>query len=457
MKDLSRLGRDHITVDLLVDSYSRAEIRFIAVDDNFDTINGVDEFLLPFRNILNELYAQDTSRKIHSVMKNKGLSGKHLATNPPYGYLKDPSDKDKWVVDPEAADVIRRIFKMAIGGMTPNAIARTLREEQVDMPGIHQAKMGQGVYALHKFADPYKWSNTVVSKILSRREYLGHTLNFKTKKHFKERKSHYVPESQWVEFPDTHEAIIDAETFQKAQEALKDQKTDRYTKRKRKVETNHPLSDIIFCSDCGSPLYYREGKPGVKSPAPAGFVCSGYMKRPLGKYCATSHCVNVNSVVAAVRNTLNALKAEAQEHGVRAIEDLYSRQTGDPAAVLNERLTEAKTKMEKSKGLMCRLYEDYAAGSISYEQFRILADSCESDIATTKIRICRYEEQLAECKRRSAIEKDPESLFAYICEYDPEGELDYCSLTEHIERIVVHERKEKYSRECGNQIDVIFR
>ena len=215
IKDMSRLGRDYLKVGQVMEILRQRGVRLIAINDGVDSLNGDDDFT-PFRNIMNEFYARDTSRKIRSVFKSKGMSGKHLTGTVIYGYLWDEK-REHWLVDEEAAAVVRHIFALAMEGYGPYQIATKLSEEKIEMPAVHLARYGEGVNKNKAFADIYRWSASTVVEILKKQEYLGHTVNFKTRKHFKDKKSHYVDESEWTIFENTHEAIIDQETFDNVQ------------------------------------------------------------------------------------------------------------------------------------------------------------------------------------------------------------------------------------------------
>ena len=201
---MSRLGRDYLKVGQCMEFLRQQGVRLIAVNDNVDTFVGDDDFT-PFRNIMNEWYARDTSKKIKSVFKAKGMSGKHVASSCPYGYLKDEKDGNHWIIDDEAAAVVRRIFRLTIEGYGPYQIARILEKDQVEIPSVHMGRYNQGVNRNKQIKNPYCWSSSTIVQILQKREYLGHTVNFKTAKHFKDKKSHYVSEDNWLVFENTHE------------------------------------------------------------------------------------------------------------------------------------------------------------------------------------------------------------------------------------------------------------
>ena len=211
IKDMSRLGRDYLKVGQIMEILRQRGVRLIAINDGVDSARGDDDFT-PFRNIMNEYYARDTSRKIRSTFQSKGKTGKHLTGLVIYGYLWNEK-RDQWLVDPEAAEVVKRIFAMTIDGYGPYQIANKLKEEKVLIPSAYLAQHGEGVNKNKTFKDVYGWGSSTICNILEKREYLGHTINFKTRKHFKDKKSHYVPEDEWTIFENTHEPIIDQQTF----------------------------------------------------------------------------------------------------------------------------------------------------------------------------------------------------------------------------------------------------
>ena len=219
IKDMSRMGRDYLKVGQIMEILRQRGVRLIAINDGVDSARGDDDFT-PFRNIMNEYYARDTSRKIRSTFQSKGKSGKHLTGTVIYGYLWNEA-RDQWLVDPEAAEVVKRIFAMTIDGYGPYQIASKLKEEKVLIPSAYLARHGEGVNKNKTFKDVYGWGSSTICNILEKREYLGHTINFKTRKHFKDKKSHYVPEDEWTIFENTHEAIIDQQTFDLVSEMLK--------------------------------------------------------------------------------------------------------------------------------------------------------------------------------------------------------------------------------------------
>ena len=286
IKDMSRLGRDYLKVGQIMEILRQKGVRLIAINDGVDSARGDDDFT-PFRNIMNEYYARDTSRKIRSTFQSKGKSGKHVTGLVIYGYLWNET-RDQWLVDEYAAGVVKRIFQMTIDGMGPYQIAAKLKEEQILIPSAYLATHNEGVNKSKTFKDVYGWGSSTVVNILDKREYLGHTVNFKTRKHFKDKKSHYVPEDEWLIFENTHEAIIGQETFDLAQKVRSNVR--RYPDGWGDVA---PLTGLMYCADCGGKMYVHRTNNGKRI---SQYTCSKYTKVPCGTLCPTQHRINESVV-----------------------------------------------------------------------------------------------------------------------------------------------------------------
>ena len=257
IKDMSRLGRDYLKVGQVMEVLRQRGVRLIAINDGVDSLKGDDDFT-PFRNIMNEFYARDTSRKIRSVFKSKGMSGKHLTGTVIYGYLWDEK-REHWLVDEEAAEVVRRIFSLTLEGYGPYQIACKLSTDRIEIPVVHLARFNEGVNRSKPVKDPYGWGSSTIVNILKKREYLGHTINFKTRKHFKDKKSHYVSEDEWTIFENTHEAIIDQQTFDLAQKIRSNVR--RYPNGWGEAA---PLTGLLYCADCGGKMYVHRTNNGKR-------------------------------------------------------------------------------------------------------------------------------------------------------------------------------------------------
>jgi hypothetical protein len=211
-----------------------------------------------------------------------------VASTTSYGYLKSPEDKNLWIVDEESAVIVRRIFRMTMEGKGPYQIARILEADKIDIPAVHMAKLGIGLNRKKIFKGPYNWGSSAIAHILKKREYLGHTINFKTRKHFKDKKSHYISEDQWMIFENTHEAIIDQETFANVQRIRSNVR--RYPDGWGEA---NPLAGLMYCADCGAKMYVHRVNNGKREPQ---YTCSAYSKVPVGKLCSTQHRVKADVV-----------------------------------------------------------------------------------------------------------------------------------------------------------------
>lgn len=447
VKDMSRLGRDYLRVGIYMETMRKRGVRLIAINDGVDSFSGEDDFT-PFRNIMNEWYARDTSKKIKSTFQAKGNAGKHVASSPPYGYMKSPEDKETWIVDEEAAAIVRRIFQMTIEGYGPYQIAKKLSEEKIPIPGYYQAQRGLGLHQNRKFKDPYHWGSSTICHILSKREYLGHTVNFKTRKHFKDKKSHYVPEDQWVIFKNTHEPIIDQETFDNAR---------RIRGRARRYPDGwgeaHPLTGLMYCADCGGKMYVHRVNNGKRIPQ---YTCANYSKVPSGTLCETPHRVNADHVMKLAADTIRAviehanIDKEAFAKEIRA--ELEKKRTVDYASRKKRALASEK-RVKELEILIAKIYEDNALGKLSDSRYETLSRQYEQE----QSELMRENEEYKELRIRYQKEKNSVKCFLSIVErYEKFEELSTTMLNEFIEKIVVHERDHKGRRDTTQKVDIHF-
>ena len=337
LKDMSRLGRDYLVVGQLREFFRKKGVRLIAINDNHDSYNGDDDFLV-FRDVMNEMYAKDISKKIKSTFKSKGKSGKHVASVTPYGYLKDENDGNHWIVDEEAAEIVRLIFKWTIDGLGPYQIAKLLQEKKVEIPAVHMARFGQGNNRNKKVKDPYGWGSSTVVGILKKREYLGHTVNFKTQKHFKDKKSHYVSEDNWVIFENTQEPIIDQQTFDTVQKLRENVR--RYPDG---WGEHHVLTGLMYCADCGAKMYVHRTSNGKRI---AQYTCAEVKKVRARIAVAGNRCEELEKLICRIYedNILGKLPDSRYE----VLDKQYAREKAELDAEIKE--LEAKlTEYEKSR------------------------------------------------------------------------------------------------------------
>lgn len=449
IKDMSRLGRDYLMVGQIQEMLRQKQVRLIAINDGHDSLNGDDDFL-PFRNIMNEWYAKDTSKKIRSTFKAKGNSGKHVASTTPYGYLKDPEDKDHWIVDEEAAQVVRRIFQMTMDGYGPYQIAKKLKEDQVEIPAVHMARHGAGLWQgrVDEIKDPYAWGSSTVAGILKKREYLGHTVNFKTRKHFKDKKSHYVSEDNWTVFEDTQEAIIDQETFDNVQRIRKNVR--RYPDGWGEA---HPLTGLMYCADCGAKMYVHRVNNGKRIPQ---YTCSAYSKVPVGTLCQTQHRINADIVMELIKDLLKAIAEYShlnREEFIETVKTTQNSQQSSGMLKLKNRLAEAKKRVQELEKLLCRIYEDNILGRLPDDRYAVLDGQYSKEQKELTTEISELEAEIAgyENGRRSA-----EKFIALVDKYQNFDELTTYMLNEFVEKILVHERDRKGSQQTTQEIEIYF-
>ena len=446
IKDMSRMGRDYLKVGQIMEILRQRGVRLIAINDGVDSARGDDDFT-PFRNIMNEYYARDTSRKIRSTFQSKGKSGKHLTGTVIYGYLWNEA-RDQWLVDPEAADVVKRIFAMTIEGYGPYQIASKLKEEKVLIPSAYLAQHGEGVNKNKTFKDVYGWGSSTICNILEKREYLGHTINFKTRKHFKDKKSHYVPEDEWTIFENTHEAIIDQQTFDLVQKIRGNVR--RYPDGWGEAA---PLTGLLYCADCGGKMYVHRTNNGKRI---SQYTCSQYTKVPCGTLCKTQHRINEDVVLSLVSEMLKAI-AEYAKHDraefVRVVQEAQSSQQTTEVRKQRTRLATAKQRVSELEVLLCKIYEDNILGKLSDSRYATLDAQYEKEQSELTAEISVLEKAVKSYEKH---EKDADRFIALIDKYENFDKLTIAMLNEFIEKILVHERDRKGSIQTTQEVEIYF-
>lgn len=447
VKDMSRLGRDYLKVGQCMEILRQKGVRLIAINDNVDSFYREDDFT-PFRNIMNEWYARDTSRKIQSTFRSKGESGKHTASTPPYGYIKDEKDKDKWIVDEKAAEIVRRIFNLTMDGAGPYKIAKILEADKIDIPAYHQQKMGYGLHQSKNFEHPYRWCSSTIASILKKKEYLGHTVNFKTRKHFKDKKSKYVSEDNWLIFENTHEAIIDQETFDNVQRIRGNVK--RYPDGWGEY---HPLTGLMYCADCGSKMYVHRTNNYKNIPY---YVCSNYKKVPCGMLCPSAHRIKAEVVINLIQETLKDIKNYLNEDNEAFIHSIQNEMEEKEKVEIEKqrvRLINNKSRIQELERLMCRIYEDMILEKIPSSRYEILNSQYETEqrvlskeIEDLDLAISRYEKETDKTRK----------FISLISRYENFDELTNTMINEFVEKIIIHERDRKGSQTSKQKIEIYF-
>ena len=427
VKDMSRLGRDYLQVGMYTEMvFPNADIRFIAINNGVDSINGTENDMTPFINIFNEFYAKDTSRKIRAVFKAKGQSGKPLCVNPPYGYLKDPEDKNHWIIDEEAANVVRQIYRLCISGYGPTQIATELMHCGYKNPTAHEKEMGANVPDNRITGDDYFWHPATISHILGKKEYLGHTVNFKTyRKSYKNKKQLQHDPSEWLIFENTHEPIIDQETFDIVQRI-------RDGRRRRTPMGEMPvLSGMVFCADCGKKLYQVRG---VSLPSKEYMVCSSYRKI---KGACSSHQIRNAVLEEVILDGIQGLNAYVQEHEDEFIELVARKSRTDMERNLSDakhELDQAQVRIRKLDEIIQRLYEDNVDGNITADRFSRMNAGYEEEQRTLIRRTAELRDIITSQRE---ITDNASRFIAIVRRHTNVTELTAEVLREYVEKVIV--------------------
>lgn len=372
VKDMSRLGRDYLKVGFYTEiTFPEANVRFIAINDQVDSESSVDNDFTPFRNIINEWYAKDTSKKIRAVFKAKGLSGKHLCTIPPYGYRKDDHDKQQWLVDEEAAKVVKEIFSLCMQGFGPTQIARILTERGRETPTIYKRRVGLPITS-KETEFPEIWATQSINKILANPTYLGHTVNFRTKKKsYKSKKKIDLPKEEWAIFENTHDAIIDQDTFDTVQ---------RIRQAKRRPTSMGEMSifsGLVYCANCGQKMYLCRCTTMKQKEY---FNCSSYRKKK--KATCTSHQITVDAVEHFVLTNLQRVLAFAKNYEQEFLEIVRNENERELRKKLQSQtreLAENEMRIQALDRFIQNLYEDKVCGNLTDERFVKMSQSYEQE------------------------------------------------------------------------------
>ncbi len=438
VKDMSRLGRNYLKVGFYTDiMFPEKGVRFIAVNNGVDSETMGDNDFTPFLNIMNEWYAKDTSQKIRAIFKAKMQEGKRVSPSVPYGYLRDPQDKQHLIIDPEPAEVVRRIYRLVIEGVGVSAIARQLTDERVLIPSAYAAEHCPENNHSKSFTSPYTWSNTAVCYILEKQEYMGHTVLGKTVlESFKTKKRRKAKPEELMIFPNTHEAIIDEETWNTAQKARKTIRKEvpngTYTNR---------LTGLLYCADCGHRMYYRSPQSqhranGKIYDSDNLYTCGNY--RNIHRQC-TAHSVKVSAVESLIAVSIREVCGFALEHEeeflntVREMDDKESERIITDSR--NEKRTAAK-RIDELNDLIKKLYEGNATGKIPDKHFtRLLADY-DSELSTLEARTGELDNIIAQGKEN---EVRTDKFMRLVKKYSEFDEITTPMLNEFIDKILIHE------------------
>ena len=442
VKDMSRMGRDYLKVGYYTESFfAERDIRYIAINDGVDSDKGDNDFT-PFRNLFNDFYARDTSKKIRAVMRSKGNAGEHLCTNPPYGYRKDPADKKKWIVDEEAAEVVKRIFDLCIAGKGPMQIAKMLTADKVLTVKAHYAKQNGRTMP----DNPYRWSVESIRGILERPEYTGCTVNFKTysKSHKLKKRLQNAPENQRI-FLNTQPAIIEEQVFERVQEL-------RANKRRpaKQAERQGLFSGLLYCDDCGSKLHFATGKN--MTPEQDCYRCSKY-KSNTGD--CTMHYIREETLKLFVLQRIFDVTAMFFDD-IQSFQNMVYQQRFEEAekAVKRQKkeLEQARKRIAELDRIFKRIYEDDINGTISHERFLKLSSEYEAEqkeltefVKVGQAAVDTYEQDRT----------DFDSFAAVIRKYVGIRELTPAIVNEFVKKIIVH-APDKSSGHRRQKIEIVW-
>jgi len=430
IKDMSRLGRDHLRVGLFLEQIREMGVRLIAVAESIDTDKGEDDFM-PFRNIIAEWHARDTSRKIRAIFGARTAAGKHVTGAVPYGYLHDPQDRQKWIVDEDAAPIVQRIFRSIINGKSLTRIAEELTAEKVLTPNAHWKNIGAIVSRGAHNADPTKWSIPTVIQILKKEEYMGWKILNKTgTESYKSKKRQATPENKLV-FKDAHPAIIDEETWNIVQRL---RETRRHPERIG-GEPN-PLTGVLYCADCGTKMYHKQGNTGRPNQPHQEYVCSSY--RHYSKTC-TCHYIRVSVIENLILETIRRVSKYARDNEADFMKRVREESELQQEAAVKEsrkKLTKSKRRREEVSGLIKKLYESYAADKIPEKHFSELLTGYDTEQETLDREI---EKLQAEIDRYNTDSVRADRFIELVKRHTEFTEFSAALLNEFIEKVIVHE------------------
>ena len=449
-KDLSRLGRNYIEVGNYTEMlFPRWNVRYIAVNDNYDSLYSEGNEFAPFKNLFNEWFARDTSKKIRAVVKAKAERGERVSTQIPYGYKKDPDVKGHLLIDEETAPIVRRIFELCAQGMGPTNIGNVLRDEKIFKPTIRRYHE-QGIYGTVTDTDkPYGWTAETIGRILKNEVYLGHTINCRTRViSYKDKRQVDVPKNEQYRFENTHEAIIDKETWDAVQ------KVREGKRRRNNMGAIDKYSGLLYCADCGSKLYFVRGK-SIK-PSDYNFICSRYRKH-IGEQLCTAHRIREVALDEIILEEIRRITYYARTKTREFVEFINKKSSSENRRELTAKTNEL-AKLEKRNAelntLFKRLYEDNVLGKITNEQFRMLSDGYNAEQRTIADQIPILQKQIEDLKASST---NVERFVTISNKYTDLQDLTPEILRTFVDKIVIHERTEKWAKTAEQQIDIYFR
>lgn len=448
VKDMSRIGRDYLQVGFYTEvMFKEKEVHFIAIANGVDNQKRESSEFAPFLNIMNEWYIRDSSRKVTTVLRARGMEGKHTTNNAIYGYRKSEEDKNQWVIDEEAAEVVRRIYRMSLEGKGPYEIARILSEEQIERPSYYLAKRGLGTCrSNNNTATPYVWRGATVRDILSKPEYMGHTVNFRSyKESYKDKRAKKTPKADWVIFKNTQEAIVSEEMWNKVQELRKT------VRRTDTVGEANPFTGLLYCADCGAKMYNHRGGAGrarnwkgelngKRRPDRDEYNCSTYnlSRQSYDKQCS-QHYIRTEVVRKLVLETIKAVSDYVITNEEEFINRIYSTSRDkqkEGIKSLKRKIAQDTKRVNELNMLMKKLYEDNISGKLSDKRFEFMLSEFENEQDTLEISM---ENAKAEIEKYESDTVRADKFIELVKRYTDFSELTTPMLNEFVEKILVHE------------------
>jgi DNA invertase Pin-like site-specific DNA recombinase len=456
-KDMSRVGRDYLQTGFYTEVFFREKgVRFIAIANNIDSANSESGEFAPFLNIMSEWYARDNSRKLKAAFRSKGQSGRRMTNKAVYGYLKDPQDKTKWIVDTSVAHIIRRIFQMTIEGIGPGKIATILKAERIESPGYHMAQIGVGDHQWNNEKHRYEWSSSTVTKILEKAEYAGHTVNLKTaKENFKDKKITWKPKDEWLIFENTHEAIVEQGVWETAQ------KCRTVKRRTSSLGEANPLTGILHCADCGRRMYNHRcnscmtkdnrynDRPIFKKGRDA-YCCSTYQ---IHRDECTMHFINTESVKSLILETIRRVSGFARNNEaefMKMIREESALRQNEAAKNHKRQISINEKRIAELDTLFRKTYEDFSAGRLNEKRFEQLSGSFETEQAELEQQTATLKTELEQFDADSF---RADKFIELARRYTDFSELTAPLLHEFVEKVIVHEA-DKSSGKREQQVDI---
>ena len=448
VKDMSRIGRDYLQVGFYTEvMFKEKEVHFIAIANGVDNQKRESSEFAPFLNIMNEWYIRDSSRKVTTVLRARGMEGKHTTNNAIYGYRKSEEDKNQWVIDEEAAEVVRRIYRMSREGKGPYEIARILSEEQIERPSYYLAKRGLGTCrSNNNTATPYVWRGATVRDILSKPEYMAHTVNFRSyKESYKDKRAKKTPKEDWVIFKNTQEAIVSEEMWNKVQELRKT------VRRTDTVGEANPFTGLLYCADCGAKMYNHRGGAGrarnwkgelngKRRPDRDEYNCSTYnlSRQSYDKQCS-QHYIRTEVVRKLVLETIKAVSDYVITNEEEFINRIYSTSRDkqkESIRSLKRKIAQDTKRVNELNMLMKKLYEDNISGKLSDKRFEFMLSEFENEQDTLEISM---ENAKVEIEKYESDTVRADKFIELVKRYTDFSELTTPMLNEFVEKILVHE------------------